>query len=103
MKIKKGDTVEVILGKDKGKRGKVIGVFPKQNKIQVTGVNKVYRHTRPKREGEKGQRVEIYAPISVSNVMLVCPKCSRPTRIGYKILDKKKKKRMCKKCGEIIE
>lgn len=102
MKIRKGDTIQVISGKDKGKKGKVIRVFPKENKIVVEGIGKVYRHTRPKREGEKGQRVEIFSPIAISNVLLVCPKCGRPTRIGYKGLDKDKKKRACRKCGEVI-
>lgn len=102
MKIKKGDTIQVISGKDKGKKGKVVKVFPKENKITVEGIGKVYRHTRPKREGEKGQRVEIFSPIAVSNVLLVCPKCGKLTRIGYKIVEKGEKKRMCKKCKEVI-
>lgn len=103
MKIKKGDTVQVISGKDKGKKGKVILTFSRRDRLQVEGVNKVIRHTRPKREGEKGQRVEISAPIHVSNVMLICPKCGKPTRVGYKVLEKGKKKRVCKKCGEVIK
>lgn len=100
MKIKKGDTVQVISGKDKGKKGRVVLAFPRRDKLQVEGVNKVIRHTKPKKEGEKGQRVEIFALLHLSNVMLVCPKCGKPTRVGYKVLEKGKKKRICKKCGE---
>ncbi len=100
MKIKKGDTVQVISGKDRGKKGKVILTLSKKDRLQVEGINKVIRHTKPKKEGEKGQRVEIFAPIHISCVMLVCPKCGKPTRVGYKVLGKGKKKRVCKKCGE---
>ena len=103
MRIKKGDTVQVISGKDRGKKGKVIQTLPKRDKIVVENINKVIRHTKPKREGEKGQRVEISAPIHISNVMLVCSKCGKPTRVGYKVLEKGKKKRICKKCEEVID
>ena len=100
MKIKKGDTIQVISGKDRGKKSKVLHTLPKKDRIVVDGVNKVIRHTRPKKEGEKGQRVEIFAPLHVSDVMLICPKCGKPTRVGYKVLEEGKKKRVCKKCGE---
>ncbi|MCD6471394.1 50S ribosomal protein L24 [bacterium] len=102
MKIKKGDTVEIIKGKDKGRRGRVLKVFPKKNKLIVEGLNLLYRHTRPRREGEKGQRVQFSAPINISNVMLVCPKCHKKTRIGFRILNDGRKVRQCKKCKEII-
>lgn len=101
-KIKKGDLVEIRIGKDKGKRGRVLKVWPKKNKIIVEGLNLVYKHLKPKREGEKGQRVQIPAPLYISKVMLVCPHCHKPTRVGFRIFENKKKARICKKCKEII-
>lgn len=102
MKFKKGDPVIVITGKDKGKKGKIMQSFPEEDRVVVEGVNKMLRHVKPKREGEKGQRVEFNAPIHISNVMFLCPKCNKPSRIGYKYLTNKKKNRICKKCGEIF-
>jgi large subunit ribosomal protein L24 len=101
MKIKKGDTVLVICGKYRGKTGKVLKVLPKEGKILVEGVNIVKKHQRPKREGEKGQIVELPAPIDISNVKLICPNCKKATRVGYKI-SKGKKSRVCKKCGQEV-
>jgi len=101
MKIKKGDTVLIISGKDKGKKAKVLEVFPKQNKITVEGANIVKRHRRPRQEREKGQIVEVPRPINVSNVKLVCPKCGQPTRLGYRLTEKGKY-RICKKCNQEI-
>ncbi len=101
MKIKKGDTVLIISGKDKGKKAKVLESFPRQNKIIVEGINLVKRHRRPRREREKGQIVEVPKPINVSNVKLVCPKCGRPTRLGYRLTEKGKH-RICKKCNQEI-
>ena len=92
MKIKKGDTVLIISGKDKGKKGKVLEAMPRQNRIMVEGVNIVKKHRRPKSEGEKGQIVELVKSIDVSNVKLICPKCAKSTRVGYKIISKKKYK-----------
>lgn len=101
MKIKKGDQVEIISGKDRGKRGKVLRAFPKIMKITVEKINIAKRHVRPKKEGEKGQRVEVPAPLDASNARLVCPKCGKPTRVGYKT-ENKNKFRICKKCGSEI-
>jgi len=101
MKIKKNDTVLIISGKDRGKRGKVLHVFPKDQRLLVEGVNMRKKHVRPKKSGEKGQIVESPSPLTVSNVKLICPKCAKPSRIGSKIIDKKKY-RMCKKCGQEI-
>jgi large subunit ribosomal protein L24 len=101
MKIKKGDTVLIISGKDKGKKGKVLEAFPRQNKIVVEGVNIVKKHRRPRREREKGQIVEIPKPIDVSNVKLVCSKCGQAVRVGYRVTEKGKY-RFCKKCGQEI-
>lgn len=101
MKIKKGDIVKITAGKDKGKTGKVLRVFPNEQKIIVEGRNLVKKHSKPKREGEKGQRVEIPAKINISNLMLVCPKCGKATKAGYRITDKNKF-RVCKKCKSEI-
>jgi len=101
MKIKKGDTVKIICGKDKGKSGKVLKVLPKDNKIIVDGLNLAKKHRKPRRQGEKGEIIQIPRPIDSSNVMLVCPSCLKATRVGYKILESEKK-RVCKKCGSEI-
>lgn len=101
MKIKKGDNVIVLAGKDNGKSGKIIKTIPKVEKVVVEGVNMRKRHLRPKKQGEKGQIVEISAPMHVSNVMLVCGKCGKPTRVGYSI-SKDAKSRICKKCKAVI-
>lgn len=103
MKLKKGDNVQIIAGKDKGKKGKISQIFSDSGKIVVENVNKMTRHIKPKREGEKGQRIEFNAPINVSNAMVICPKCNKVTRIGYKINEgKDKKQRICKKCNEAL-
>ena len=98
MKIKKNDQVLIISGKDRGKKGKVLDVFPKEEKVVVEGGNIRKKHVKPKRSGEKGQVVETPAPIAVSNVKLICPKCGKLTRVGYKLVEDKKY-RICKKCG----
>jgi large subunit ribosomal protein L24 len=97
MKIRKNDQVKLIAGKDRGKTGKVLHVFPETKKIMVEGLNLVKKHVRPKKEGEKGQRIEIPAKLAISNAMLVCPKCGKPTRIGYS-KNGDNKSRICKKC-----
>lgn len=113
MKFKKGDTVLIISGKDKGKRGKILKVFPKESKILVEGINLRKKHQKPRRTGEKGQIVEMPASIYVSNTKLICPKCGKPTRISYGAggdipsktgneIRGKKKYRICKKCGQEI-
>lgn len=101
MRIKNSDTVLIISGKDRGKKGKVINVFPKENRIVVEGTNLKKKHARPKKQGEKGQIVEIAAPFDVSNVKLICPKCKKPTRVGYKVAEKNKY-RICKKCQQEV-
>lgn len=103
MKIKKGDKVKIIAGKDGGKEGKILQVLPQREKIVVEGLNLVVKHMRPRRAGEKGQRIQFPAPLQISNALLICPKCNKPTRVGYKILENKKKVRMCKKCKEVID
>nr|WP_134642957.1 50S ribosomal protein L24 [Ammonifex thiophilus] len=103
MHVKKGDTVLVLTGKDAGKKGKVLRVIPEEQRVIVEKVNIVKRHMRPTRQFPQGGIIEKEAPIHASNVMLVCPKCSRPTRIGHRILPEGKKSRVCKKCGELID
>jgi large subunit ribosomal protein L24 len=90
MKIKKNDIVKVMTGKDKGKTGKVTQIFGNLNKVVVEKLNKRFKNLRPRKEGEKGQRIEFDAPMDVSNVMLICKKCGKATRIGYKMSGDKK-------------
>lgn len=101
MKIKKGDQVLVISGKDKGKKSQVLGVFPLVQKLTIENVNLVKKHRRPRRQGEKGQIVEIPKPLQISNVKLICPKCGQATRVGYKVSEAGRL-RICKKCGQGI-
>ena len=101
MKIKKGDIVKMLAGKDRGKTGKVLRSLPDKNKVIVEGLNIIKKHTKPRKEGQKGQRVEVPRAVQSSNVMIICPKCGKPSRIGYKASEDKKY-RICKKCGEEI-
>lgn len=102
MKIKKGDNVIVQKGKDRGKKGKVQKVFPKEGKLIVEGMNMRKKHLKPKRAGEKGQVVQIAAAMHSSNVKLLCPKCNKPTRVGSK-QQGVKKYRFCKQCKAEID
>ena len=103
MKIHKRDTIQIIAGKDRGKTGKVLKVFPKNEKILVEGIAMRKRHRRPKKAREKGQVVSMPSPIHISNAMLFCKTCSRGVRTGYQFLDDKKSKiRICKKCKNEI-
>jgi large subunit ribosomal protein L24 len=97
MKIRKNDQVKMMIGRSKGKTGKVLRVFPDESKIIVEGMSLVKKHVRPRKEGEKGQRVEVPGKVNISNVMLVCAKCGKPTRVGNKIVGENKF-RICKKC-----
>jgi large subunit ribosomal protein L24 len=104
MKIKKGDTVEVIAGDDKGTRGTVHTVFPKENRLIVSGVNIIKKHQR--RTGNVRTQagiIEREAPVNMSNVALVCPHCDKPSRVGYRVNADGSKSRICKKCDEVIE
>lgn len=101
MKIRKGDQIKIISGNDKGKQGKVTAVFPVEGKIIAEGINLKKKHVRPKQQGKKGELVRVAMPFSVSRAMLLCGKCGKPARMGYKI-DGDKKYRMCKKCGAEI-
>jgi len=99
-KIKKGDKVKILSGKDRGKSGKILKVFPADQKALVEGVNLVKKHVRPRREGEKGQRVEVPVKLNLSNMMLICLKCGKATRVGFKTGENKT--RICKKCQSEI-
>lgn len=99
MKIRKGDKVKILSGKDKGKTGSVTKVLPKKEKIVVENVNLLTKHQRPKKQGEKGTKIKFAAPLNMSNAILVCPKCGKETRVGF-IMQDKNKLRQCKKCKE---
>ena len=101
MNIKKNDTVIVLSGKDKGKKGKVLGTVPSENKVVVEGINMVTCHIKPRKQGEEGGIVNREAAMYASKVQVVCSKCGKGTRVGHKIVDGKKV-RVCKKCGAEI-
>jgi large subunit ribosomal protein L24 len=103
MHVKKDDNVIVISGKDKGKKGRVLASYPKQNRVLVEGVNLVKKHSRPSQKNPQGGIVNQEAPIHVSNVMLVDPKSGSATRVGYKVLDNGKKVRVARKSGEALD
>jgi large subunit ribosomal protein L24 len=101
LNIKKNDIVKVLAGKDRGKTGKVLEVSPKLGKVVVEGLNISVRFSRPKRQGEKGQRMEMPAAMPAGKVMLICPNCGKPTRVGHDVSDKGNF-RKCVKCGKQI-
>ena len=111
MKIRKGDNVKMLIGKDRGKTGKVLQLLQANGKnirVVVEGLNLRYKHVRPKRQGEKGQRIMFPAPVDQSSVQLMCSKCGKPTRVKFKMREEKsevnreKKNRVCAKCGGMI-
>ncbi|MGE4352711.1 MAG: 50S ribosomal protein L24 [Oscillospiraceae bacterium] len=101
MNIRKDDTIIVLSGKDKGKKGKVRSADPKAGKVVVEGVNVASRHRKPRKQGEEGGILKVETPIYASKVMVVCPKCGKPTRVAH-IIDGDKKVRACKKCGAAL-
>ncbi|HXN05932.1 MAG TPA: 50S ribosomal protein L24 [Nitrospiria bacterium] len=103
VRIKKGDTVKVISGREKGKEGKVLQVLSKEAKIKVEKLNMIKKHQKPTQKNTQGGIVEKEAAIAISNVMLVCTRCLKLTRVGMKVLENGKKIRICKKCGEGID
>lgn len=103
MKIKKGDTVKVLLGKDKGRTGKVQKILLKEEKLTIEGINIYKKHVKPQKEGQKGGIVEIARPMPISKIALVCPACSKTTRVGYQVDKDGKKMRICKKCQGLID
>ena len=102
MRIKKGDTVQVLAGNDKGKTGEVLEVIPKDSKVVVKGVNVRKKHIKPRKQGEEGGIIPVECAIDSSKVNVVCPKCGKSTRVEYKVEDDKKV-RICKKCGAVIK
>ena len=101
MKIKKGDMVKIMTGKDRGKTGKVSKVIPSEEKIIVEGMNIKKKNMKPRKQGQKGHIAQISAPFYASNAMIICSSCGKETRVGYKI-DGDKKTRVCKKCNASI-
>lgn len=97
MKLLKNDLVQVVTGKDAGKTGKIEKVFTKEQKVVVEGVNQYKRHVKARQQGQQSEIVTITKPLAVANVALICPKCKKPTRVGYKIT-KDTKQRICRKC-----
>jgi large subunit ribosomal protein L24 len=102
MKVKKDDTVMVLAGSDRGKKGKVHRVLPEGNKVIVSGVNMIKRHTKPKGMARQAGIIEREAPIDISNVSVICGKCGVPSRIGYRALPDGSKARVCKACNELL-
>ena len=98
MKIKKGDTVQVLAGNDKGKKGEVLQVLPKVEKVIVKGVNVRKKHTKPRKQGQEGGIIPVECPIHSAKLGVVCSKCNKPVKVGYKI-EKDSKVRVCRKCG----
>ena len=103
MRIRKSDTVAVTQGKDRGKKGRILQVFPKEGRVMVEAVNYRKVHLRPTRDNPKGGIVQMEGALSISNVMLVCPRCGRPARVAYTFLADGTKQRTCKRCREILE
>jgi len=103
MKIRKNDNVIVIAGKDKGKKGKVRQIMPKNGRLVIEGVNLIKRHSKTRGQARQAGIIELEAPMDISNVMLVCNKCSKPARVGFKVLPDGKKVRICSSCKEVID
>ncbi len=103
MKIRKDDTVLVLTGKDKGKKGKVRFAYPKDEQVIVDGINFIKRHTRARGRVRQAGIIELEAPIHISNVLLLCNKCNRPTRVAFHFLEDGKKVRICHSCHEVID
>jgi large subunit ribosomal protein L24 len=103
MKIRKDDTVVIIAGKDSGKKGKVRRALLNEDRVVVEGLNMIKRHSRARKAARQAGIIELEAPIHVSNVMLVCEKCGKPTRVSFRFLDDGKKVRICNSCQEVID
>jgi large subunit ribosomal protein L24 len=102
MNVKKGDTVVVLSGKDKGKEGRILSVDPRNAKLLVEGVNIAQKHQKPRKQGDQGGIIKVETPLYAAKVMRVCPKCGKPTRAAHKFLEDGTKVRVCKKCAETI-
>ena len=102
-KVRKGDSVMVMAGRERGKRGQVQRVLVKQGRLVVEGVNMSIRHVRPRPGVQQAGRITMEAPLHASNVRIMCPHCNRPVRVGFTFLEDGKKARACKKCHEVID
>jgi large subunit ribosomal protein L24 len=103
MKIRKNDTVLIIVGKDRGKKGKVRRALPKEKKVIVEGLNMIKRHSKARGQARQAGIIELEAPVDVSNVMFICGKCNQPTRVGFRVLSDGRKARICRACDEVID
>jgi large subunit ribosomal protein L24 len=103
MKIRKNDNVLVIAGKDRGKKGKVRFAYPKKNRVIVEGVNFIKKHSRARQQVRQAGIIDLEAPLDASNVMLLCQKCNRPTRVGMTFLEDGRRVRVCRSCNEVID
>jgi large subunit ribosomal protein L24 len=101
--IKRGDTVQVISGKEKGKSGKILKAYPAKGRVIVEHVNMIKKHTKRRSQGQGGGIIEREGTLNASNLMLVCPSCRKATRLGHKRLEDGSKARICKKCGEVVD
>lgn len=101
--LKKNDTVIIVTGNDKGKKGRVLSIESEKNRLVVESLNMIKKHMKPNKQNSQGGIIEKEAPVHRSNVMFICPKCAKPTRIGSSILENGKKFRVCKKCGEVVD
>jgi len=102
VKLKKGDNIIVIAGKDKGRKGKIEKIFPKEGLVLLPGINVFKRHTKSRGEKQPGGIIDIIKPLPISNVALLCPNCGKPTRVGYRVSKDGTKSRICRKCQAII-
>lgn len=104
MKLKKGDQIIITAGKDKGRKGKIERVYPKDERVLVAGLNVYKKHVKAQSKEKPGGVIDLSRPLPVAKVALICPKCKKPTRIGYHLAkEKKEKRRLCKKCQELID
>ena len=103
MKIRKNDTVLIIAGKDRGKKGKIRRALPREDKVIVEGANMIKRHSKTQGQTRQAGIIELEAPLDVSKVMLICNKCNNPARVGFRFLEDGKKARICHACGEVVD
>jgi len=103
LSVKKNDTVIVIAGREKGKKGRVLSIYPSKGRLLIEKINMIRKHMKPTRKYAQGGIIEKEAPLHISNIMLICPKCNKPTRISNTSLQDGRKVRMCKKCREVMD
>lgn len=103
MKIKKDDNILVVAGKDKGKKGKVRFAHPEKNRVIIEGINFIKKHSKARGAAKQAGIIDLEAPVHISNIMLVCDKCGKPCRIGYKKLEDGRRVRVCRVCNEVID